>query len=172
MMLGRSHTPPDCNLGPERANSTKSTSKMFPSLDPKSLSPALPGLVDVPVRGDLRAALPNVQRELCLDAKALEQIAGLDPPWRAEPLSLLYDAFRMLIAGVSASLFAIFIVASPPRRDRARDYLRPPSRDRSPTAPREGLLKNSLTVQAVVPIFPLLRSHLGFTTRHSATQKD
>lgn len=77
----------------------------------------------------------------------------------------------MLIAGVAASLLAIFIVASPPLRGRAWDYLRPPKRDRSPTAPEGELLKKSLTVLTVLPISLLYEQQTPFNAGQLASQK-
>jgi hypothetical protein len=84
--------------------------------------------------------------------KVLSKKAGSTQMRWAEPVSSIYDPFRTLNAGVSASLLAILIVASPPLRGRAWDYLRPPKRDRSSAAPEEELLKKSLTVLTVFPI--------------------
>ena len=86
-------------------------------------------------------------------------------------MSSTYDIFRMLIAGVSASFLAIFIVASPPLRGRAWDYSRPSKRDRLPAAPRGGLLKKSLTVLTVFPISCLYRQQTPFNSGQLASQK-
>lgn len=115
MMLGRSHAPPDCNLSPPPPSGAQVTSIMFlPSARMPLPNFASRGRRRPPVRRDLCAGLSIVQCNLCLDTKSLEQLGGARPTLMGRALSPPYDAFRMLIAGVSASLLAIFIVASPP----------------------------------------------------------
>jgi hypothetical protein len=172
MTLGQLHAPPDCNLAPGPAIDAPLASKMFSPLDRTSLPNFVsPDRCRHPICGDHRVSRSNVQCNLCLDAKSPEQKGGLDPVRWAEPVSPTYDPFRMLIAGVCASLLAILIVTSPPLRGRAWDYLRPPKRDRSPAALRGELLKKSLTVLTVFPISPSMRSIFGFNSEQSASQK-
>ena len=172
MTLDQLHAPPDCSLAPGPSSEAPLASKMFLPLDRTSLANFVsPGCCRYPVRNDLPAGASNVQCNLCLDAKSLEQEEWARPSsmGRARVIYLRplpnADCRRQLLAlgDLHRGLTSL--------RGRAWDYLRPPKRDRSPTAPEEELLKKSLTVLTVFPISLVDGQQTPFNTGQLATQK-
>jgi hypothetical protein len=172
MTLDQLHAPPDCNLAPGLSTAVRLTSKMLLPLDRTSLPNFVsPGSCRCPVRRDLRAGDSNVQCNLCLDTKSLEQ------KWWARPNAMgrarVTDLRRLPNADCRRQCLAL----GDSHRDltslrsRAWDYLRPPKRDRFPAAPEKELLKKSLTVLTVLPISLLYGQQTPFNAGQLASQK-
>lgn len=155
MTLDQLHAPPDCNLAPGPSAEAPLASKMFPPPDRTFLPNFVsPDRRRYPVRSDLRVGKSNVQCNLCLDAKRLERKR------RARPSAMGRARITYLRPLPNADCGRLRLAFGDPHRGltspaRSRLGLLEAAEARPiPAAPREELLKKSLTVLTVFPISP------------------